>query len=90
MNGDIGTLKDIESGEEVEVGIVIDYDGISVGLGDVWIGIEVVDGALRAVLGPRAEIVSTDLGIMVEEAPKERQLPHFDHLDDIDYYDDEH
>lgn len=34
---------------------------------DVYVGVEVWDGTLRGTFGPKAEIVSLDMGIIVAE-----------------------
>ncbi len=63
---------DTESGEEkpVEVSVEMRDYGIEIHAVDhphVYIGVEVSDGVLRATLGPLAEIISLDEGIMAGE-----------------------
>jgi hypothetical protein len=51
--------------------ILADKDGLQihlVGEEEIYVGIEVLDGALRGTFGPNAEVVSDDIGLIVEEA----------------------
>lgn len=62
-------LYDDAAGEWVDVHIEVDNDMIEIyATDDVWLGVEVADGALRGVFGPKAEITLADrTGVMVEE-----------------------
>lgn len=64
-------VADVATTEQVQLLVTADSDGLRIYLGEtdeVYIGIEVYDGALRGTFGPNAEIIMADPGIIVQEA----------------------
>lgn len=64
-------VDDGATNEVVKLIVLADKDGLQIhlqGEEEIYVGIEVFDGALRGTFGPNAEVVSHDIGIIVEEA----------------------
>lgn len=66
-------ILDVATEEYVKVKVEMDDGGVRVYLADrpaVFAGVEIADGAVRAIMGPRAEIIQADsMGVIVEETP---------------------